>query len=170
MPRVQRPAPVTMPRQPSREDARKAEIQAAHNRGNTRLFRNNVGKLRTPSGGFVSFGLGCSGGRMLPGTSDLIGWESVEITPAMVGKRIAVFVAVEVKDLDEATEEQLNFIEQVRAAGGLAGVAHDAAEAAEILGQIQRNFPPEVKVTPDMVGQTVVVAKAIDVWGGDPLS
>jgi len=107
---------------------------------------------------------------MLPGTSDLIGWESVEITPAMVGKRIAVFVAVEVKDLDEATEEQLNFIEQVRAAGGLAGVAHDAAEAAEILGQIQRNFPPEVKVTPDMVGQTVVVAKAIDVWGGDPLS
>jgi hypothetical protein len=120
-----------------------AEIQAAHNRGKTRLLRNNVGKLRTPYGGFVAFGLGSSGGRMLPGTSDLIGWESVEITPAMVGKRIAVFVAVEVKDLDEATEEQLNFIEQVRAAGGLAGVAHDAAEAAEIL--------------------------AGD-WGGDPLS
>jgi hypothetical protein len=122
-----------MPRQPSREDARKAEIQAAHNRGNTRLFRNNVGKLRTPCGGFVSFGLGSSGGRILPGTTDLIGWTTRKVTEDMLEKEIAVFVAVEVKDLEDATEEQLNFIEQVRAAGGLAGVAHDAAEAAEIL-------------------------------------
>jgi hypothetical protein len=91
----------------------------------------------------MSFGLGNCGGRVTPGTPDFVGWETVVVTPAMVGKPLAVFVAIEVKHLSKPTKAQLNFIEQVRAAGGLAGVAHDAAEAAEIL--------------------------AGD-WGGDPLS
>jgi hypothetical protein len=122
-----------MPSRPSREDHVKADIQAKLNRGRVRLLRNNVGKLRTPYGGFISFGLGSSGGKLLPGTSDLIGWHTVEITHEMVGLRLAVFAAVEVKDLDTPTEAQLNFIEQVRAAGGLAGVAHSAEEAEAIL-------------------------------------
>jgi hypothetical protein len=92
-----------------------------------------VGKLRTPYGGFISFGLGSSGGNLLPGTSDLIGWHTVEITPEMVGLRLAVFAAVEVKDLDTPSDDQLNFIAQVRAAGGLAGLAHNAKEAEAIL-------------------------------------
>ena len=69
----------------------------------------------------------------MPGTSDLIGWRSVVVTPAMVGQTIAVFAAVEVKDQGRATKHQLNFIAQVQAAGGLAGVAHSIEEAAEIL-------------------------------------
>jgi hypothetical protein len=122
------------PRQPSREDNVKAEIQGALNRGPVRLFRNNVGAWKTPSGGFLSYGLGSSGSRILPGTSDLIGWRSVVITPAMVGQTIAQFVGVEVKDQDEPSEQQLNFIAQVNAAGGLAGVAHSIEEASQILG------------------------------------
>ena len=34
------------------------------------------------------------------GSSDLIGWKSIEITPEMIGQRFAVFVSVEVKKSD----------------------------------------------------------------------
>jgi len=55
------------------------------------------------------------------GTSDLIGWRTVEITPDMVGKRIAIFAALEIKtDKGRASPEQINFVKQVRAEGGIA--------------------------------------------------
>jgi hypothetical protein len=45
--------------------------------GNVRLFRNNNGVAKMKDGSVVRYGLG-------NGTSDLIGWESVVITPDMV--------------------------------------------------------------------------------------
>jgi hypothetical protein len=51
----------------------------------------------------------------------------------MIGRRVAVFVAIEEKDLGKPTPEQLQFIANVQAAGGLAGVAHSAADAEAIL-------------------------------------
>ena len=79
------------------------------------LFDNPVGATRTENGGFLRYGL-------FPGSSDLIGWREVEITPEMVGKRVAVFVAHECKRHGERpTESQANFIAQVRRAGGIAG-------------------------------------------------
>ena len=68
------------------------------------------------------------------GSSDLIGWRSLTITPDMVGQTVAVFAAIEVKDRGTPTPEQLHFIAQVQAAGGLAGVARTVAEAEAILG------------------------------------
>ena len=68
------------------------------------------------------------------GSSDLIGWRSLTITPDMVGQTVAVFAAIEVKDRGAPTPEQLHFIAQVQAAGGLAGVARTVAEAEAILG------------------------------------
>lgn len=68
------------------------------------------------------------------GSSDLIGWKSVLVTPDMVGKTIAVFLAVEVKTgSGRATKEQLNFIDQVRKAGGIAGIARTPEEAVLLL-------------------------------------
>jgi hypothetical protein len=122
------------PRQPSRENLVQAEIQRTLNRGPVRLLRNNVGAWKTPSGGYLSYGLGSSGSLILPGTSDFIGWRSRVITPAMVGQTIGQFVGVEVKDQGRATKDQLNFIAQVQAAGGLAGVAKNVTEARIILG------------------------------------
>lgn len=93
----------------------------------TRLFRNNVGlawtgkvlarirdamTIQNPRP--VKFGLHV-------GSSDLIGWRSIEITQDMVGKKVAVFMAVECKfGKGRETKEQRNFREQVANAGGIA--------------------------------------------------
>lgn len=96
-----------------------------------KIFRNNTGRLKQGNR-IVHFGL-CRG------SSDLIGWTPVEITPEMVGQTVAVFTAVEVKTpKGRATKEQKNFIEQVRSAGGLAGVARSAEEAKQII--LNKNF------------------------------
>jgi hypothetical protein len=56
---------------------------------------------------------------MPEGTPDIIGWESVTITPEMVGRKIAVFTAVEIKTCGTATTpEQNNFINQLKSMGG----------------------------------------------------
>ena len=85
-------------------------------------LRNNVGVLRDRDGRYVHYGLGT-------GSSDLIGWKSVTITAEMLGKRHAVFVAIEVKAPGgRATDEQVNFLNQVKLAGGVAAIVRSAEE------------------------------------------
>ena len=81
------------------------------------LFRNNTGKLKDKNGRLVEFGL-------CVGSPDLIGFRRSD----------GLFVAIEVKIPGKhATPAQKNFIQQVQAAGGLAGVAHSVEEAKEII-------------------------------------
>jgi hypothetical protein len=101
-------------------------IQLAAGCGPARLWRNNVGALKDAQGQLVTYGL-------CPGSSDLIGYRTVEITPEMVGQRIAVFCAVEVKDKSVPTKQQEAFINLVQQAGGLAGVARSVPDALSIL-------------------------------------
>lgn len=124
------------------------EIMLAIGNGRVRIFRNNVGNGVTGSkmtridkpctmslhagdwvvrnGRRIQFGL-------CPGSSDLIGWRTVTITPDMVGKQLAVFTAVEVKaSTGRPSDDQVNFIQSVRDAGGLAGVARTVDEAVAI--------------------------------------
>ena len=83
-----------------------------------RLFRNNCGALKDADGRLIRFGVAN------PGGSDLIGWRSVTVTPEMVGRKVAVFLAIEVKgERGRATDAQVNFINRVKADGGLAGIA-----------------------------------------------
>lgn len=106
-------------------------------RGMSRVFRNTVGAgwmgdaKEMPDGSVfikhprrVRFGLA-------PGSSDLIGWESVVVTPEMVGKRLAVFKAVEVKRPKGGRFEkgQADFLTAVTQAGGIAGVCRSPEEA-----------------------------------------
>lgn len=98
-----------------------------------RLLRNNVGGLKDRTGRFVAYGLGSHGGQVVRGPSDLIGWRTITITPDMVGRQIAVFAAVEVKDCAVPTPEQERFIAEVQQAGGLAGVARSVDDARTIL-------------------------------------
>lgn len=93
-----------------------------------RLFRNNCGALKDQDGRLIRFGVAN------PGGSDLIGWRSVTVTPDMVGQKIAVFLAIEVKgERGKTTDAQINFIGRVKADGGLAGIARCVDDALGII-------------------------------------
>lgn len=67
------------------------------------------------------------------GFPDLFGGTGLVITPEMVGKRVLVFFALEVKDLARTTEEQSNFLQAVKAEGGIAGIARSVEDARRIV-------------------------------------
>ncbi len=107
-------------------------IQVALSNIGARVFRNQVGRYLLVDGRYLQSGL-------VKGSSDLVGWHSVTITPAMVGRKIAVFVACEVKGPKTAvTPEQYIFIENVKRAGGIAFIARSPEEAVTEL----QNFHP----------------------------
>lgn len=102
-------------------------IRISLSRGPTRLFRNNTGALQDQNGRMVHFGL-CKG------SPDLVGWSTIEITPDMVGKNVAVFCGIEVKKpKGRTTPLQKHFIQTVEKAGGISGVAYSLADAEEIV-------------------------------------
>ena len=91
------------------------------------MFRNNVGMARLKGGGRMRYGL-------TRGSSDLIGYRTITITPDMIGKQIAVFAAIEIKTgRGVLSEEQQNFMTQVLLAGGIAGVVRSEEEAKKLL-------------------------------------
>ena len=103
-------------------------IRLACSRGPVRLWRNNVGRLRDERGQLVTFGL-------CPGSADLVGYRTITVTPDLVGQQIAVFAAVEVKaERGRPTAEQTAWLEHVRAAGGIAGIARSVEDARHLLG------------------------------------
>ena len=77
---------------------------------------------------------------LVKGSSDLIGWTKIKITESMVGRVFAIFTAIEVKDRTDPTPEQENFIDQVRGAGGIAGVARSEAAALALLDSANGGF------------------------------
>ena len=84
-----------------------------------RVFRNNVGVAFQPNGQVIRYGLHT-------GSSDLIGWYSKVVTQDMVGKPVAVFLAIETKTKKgSVTKEQKNFLKQVDEAGGIAIIARN---------------------------------------------
>ena len=75
----------------------------------------------------VTFGLA-------KGSSDLIGYRTVTVTPEMVGQRIAVFTSLEVKTATgRVSAEQRQWLEVVAAAGGIAGVVRSVEDAQALL-------------------------------------
>ena len=101
---------------------------------NIRLFRNNTGQGWQGQTQRDGAKLIITNPRPLmaglhKGSSDLIGWKTVEITPDMVGQKLAVFCAVEVKTgSGRTTVEQENFLQIVRAAGGIGVVMRDESQ------------------------------------------
>lgn len=110
----------------------------------SRLFRNNVGTGWVGKSSFITKSQVVKVNRgdvvirkarplhsgLCVGSSDLIGWTKVKITPDMVGRSVAVFTAVEVKAGKTATtKEQIAFIEAVKRDGGIGSIvrSHDTA-------------------------------------------
>ena len=103
--------------------AGKAEIQGPN------VFIRNAYPIR--------MGL-CTGG------SDLVGWTPVTITPEMVGMRVAVFTAVELKvGRTATTADQDRFLARVRESGGAAGVARSVADAVDLVRAWVAGSPSE---------------------------
>ena len=74
---------------------------------------------------------------VVSGVSDLNGWTTVEITPEMVGQKVAVFTSVETKRTKggKTSQEQQDWIEKVTRAGGIAFVANSAETARDKLAE-----------------------------------
>lgn len=83
----------------------------------------------------IALGFSNTSGEPVKGTADLNGWTSVVITPDMVGCRVAVYTAIETKKSKggRTSDDQANFIQRVREAGGIAGVANSAEAARQIV-------------------------------------
>lgn len=95
------------------------ELQMAASESGDRLFRNNVGSARAADGRYLTYGL-CKG------SGDLIGWKRITITPAMVGKTVAVLWSVEVKAKNgRESHEQAIWREIVDKAGGIAEIKRE---------------------------------------------
>lgn len=83
---------------------------------------------------YQSFGLGARPGARGGEFPDLVGVRCVRITPEMVGQRVGIFLAVEVKTAQgDPSPGQLEKIALLRSLGCLAGVARSPEEAEELL-------------------------------------
>lgn len=118
---------------PINESEIQQQIQIEAVRHKTQLMRNNSGALEDKSGRLVRYGLGNVSKKHSDQikSSDLIGFTQITITPAMVGKTIAVFTAVEVKRpdwkpsvKDKRYLAQNNFLNWLAKAGGFAFFAN----------------------------------------------
>ena len=93
-----------------------------------RMFRNQVGQLPDlRTGRPVQFGLA-------KGSSDLIGFKTIEVTSDMVGQKLAVFTSIEVKTAKgKLSPMQHNWLSCVNTAGGITGVARSVQDAIQII-------------------------------------
>lgn len=99
-----------------------------------RVFRNNVGLFETKDCRKVRTGL-------CVGSSDLIGWVPMVVTPEMVGKRVAVFTSIEVKTANtRTTPVQHAWIQAVNTAGGIAMIEQDPMAVMNKILEIKKAY------------------------------
>lgn len=107
-----------------------------------RLFRQNVGMAwigdwtRLRDGSVLIRNPRPLHAGLVKGSGDLIGWTSIEITPEMVGRRVAVFTSLEGKEgSGRANEAQRNWLQAVNDAGGIAGIVRSEEDARALIGR-----------------------------------
>lgn len=95
------------------------------------MMRNNVGAYMDKNGNWITYGVGGKG------AGDDLGWTEIIITPAMVGKKVAVFTSCEYKASKggRLSPEQSQWRDLILNAGGFAGVARSEQEAVDIIKQ-----------------------------------
>jgi hypothetical protein len=113
-------------RGPQPEGSVNKEIAAWRNTKPGLVLERNKRRLATPVGYHSPIMLGW----LVDGSSDWVGYRSVVITPDMVGKKLAQFVAIEAKSKDGVLkDEQEKFLNALKDAGGCCGVARSFEEA-----------------------------------------
>lgn len=97
--------------------------------GISTLFKNKRGVFKSMDGSRV-----VNAGLEPKGCADLVGITPVTITAEMVGRTIGIFTAIECKTATGAIRpEQAQYIQFIKAKGGIAGVARSSADAINIL-------------------------------------
>jgi hypothetical protein len=128
---------------PEQKASQNVRLQAS--RWGAKLFRNNSGVLKNPSGIPVRFGLGNESEKLNKKfkSSDYIGFMPIKITQEMVGKTVAVFMAPEVKAegfkeqkeyfSDSREYAQKKFIDLIKKHGGLSGFVTNAKDVDRLI-------------------------------------
>lgn len=136
------------------ENETQKQIWAKLSKLGGRFFRINTGRAwlsslgprgctKTPQGMLIkqprsiALGFSTTSGESVTGTLDLNGYITVEITPEMVGSKIAVYSVFDAKRSEggKRTQEQQETIDRVNAAGGIAGFANSPEEAELVVKQ-----------------------------------
>lgn len=105
----------------------------------TKIFRNNtglgwVGKSKSYQGHVVIKDARPLHAGLCEGSSDLVGWTEKIVTPGMIGTKVAIFTALEVKsEHGKTSAKQLNFLQKVAEAGGIAGICRSPEHAIKII-------------------------------------
>lgn len=103
-------------------------IRLAAPRHNAQLLRNNSGACTDQTGRVIRYGLGNDSAKLnkVFKSSDLIGFQTVTVTPDMIGHKLAVFMGVEVKAPgwslrpgDKRAQAQQSFGDWVTQHGGI---------------------------------------------------
>lgn len=113
-----------------------------------RLFRNNVGLAWT--GKAIVGAIGVLIKRpyqirfgLAVGSSDVVGISSILITPAMVGTRVGVFTALEIKGPSgHLTDAQKNFLAMVIDMGGRAAAVRSIEETISFMEGVEEITQP----------------------------
>jgi len=104
----------------------KADILLELSKADVRLFKFQCGTFQLADGRYITVGM--------PGMSDLIGWTRLQITPAMVGKKIAVFTSIEVKGpKGRLGDHQHDWLKSLEVMGACCGVARSVDDARDII-------------------------------------
>ena len=96
-----------------------------------RLFRANsgqawAGKVLKHAGDMMTLKNPRPFHGMPTGTPDLIGWTQIEITPEMVGQRVAIFTGIELKTAGvKVTPAQEKFRSIIEESGGIAEIVKE---------------------------------------------
>lgn len=112
------------------------------NMGPAGVQKLSDGAVLIKSARSIAIGFAAPNGDPVEGASDLNGWTTVEVTPEMVGKHIAVYTAIETKATQGGKKRagQINFCDQVNAAGGIAGFANSEEAAHGIVESWLKRF------------------------------
>lgn len=95
------------------------------------LWKNPRGVAQYPDGSSVAYGLA-------EGAADLVGLVEVRVLPSMVGRKLGVFVGLEVKRPGEKPRpDQLQWLACVRRFGGLGFWADDARIVEQRLRELR---------------------------------
>lgn len=134
------------------ENETQKQIWARLSRLGGRFFRINTGRawlsslgpkgcVKTPQGMLIkqsrsiALGFSTASGESVTGTLDLNGYITMEITPEMVGRKVAIYSAFDAKRSEggKKTKEQQETIDRITAAGGIAGFANSPDEAEQVV-------------------------------------